>query len=436
MIFSLDVIRARKGDCLILHYGSKDDPHMVMIDGGPRGVYVPHLRGRIEQIRAARNLEDNESLVVDLLMVSHVDDDHIRGILDLTRELREAKMEGNPQLVNVLLGMWHNSFENIIDHTPVDLTKVFKSQFGAASMDGDPPEDLALDDDDDDELDAETVLSSLKVLQSIEQGAQLRTDADNLGLSLNPFFEETKLIFAQGKNSVPMDNGLTFTVVGPMLPELNALRKKHQQWLKDLEKEGKSPAEVLAAYVDKSVPNLSSIVVLAEVQEKTMLLTGDALGKKVLQGLELVELVEPGGKLHVDILKVPHHGSSNNVARDFFERITADHYVFSGNGEHGNPERESLEMLLEVRGDEDYAVHVTYPIDVIDAGREADWKKEQAKEKKKKETKPEKEVRPDWSPSEHSIASFLEENPSFAKKISIVPDGEPYLIDLLEEVEA
>jgi hypothetical protein len=41
--------------------------------------------------------------------------------------------------------------------------------------------------------------------------------------------------------------------------------------------------------------------------------------------------------MHVDILKGPHHGSNRNVERIFFKRITADHYVFSGNGEHGNP---------------------------------------------------------------------------------------------------
>ena len=74
MIFSLDVIRARKGDCLILHYGTKDDPHMVMIDGGPSGVYVPHLRDRLVQIREARGLDNEAPLFVDLLMVSHVDD--------------------------------------------------------------------------------------------------------------------------------------------------------------------------------------------------------------------------------------------------------------------------------------------------------------------------------------------------------------------------
>ena len=428
MIFSLDVIRARKGDCLILHYGAKDDPHMVMIDGGPSKVYAPHLRPRIEQIREARGLEDGTPLVVDLLMVSHVDDDHIRGILDLTGELIESEMEQTPPLIQGL-GFWHNSFENIIDHTPDELTASFKSQFGTASVDGEPPEDLSLDSETDE--DEETVRSTLKVLASIQQGAQLRANIDRLGLPIN--FDE-KLIFAAGENSVPMNNGLTFTVVGPMLPELKALHKKHQEWLQDLQKAGKTPADVLAAYADKSVPNLSSIVVLAEVEGKTILLTGDALGNKVMQGLELVGKLKPGGNIHVDVLKVPHHGSSNNLDVDFFQRITADHYVFSGDGEHGNPERESLEMLLKARGDENYEVHLTYPIDEIDIGREADWKKEQAKEKKKQLAKPEKEVRADWSPAEHSLASLLEDNPDFAKKFRFVSDDEPHLINLLEEV--
>lgn len=432
MIFSLDVIRARKGDCLILHYGSNDDPHMVLIDGGPSGVYGPHLRPRIEQIREVRGLPDEAPLFVDLLMVSHVDDDHIRGILDLTNELIDADKEKNPQLINVL-GVWHNSFENLIKDTPEKVTASFTAQFGTASMEGEPPEDLTLDLDDED---PETVRSSLKVLQSIKQGAQLRKNVEALNYVVNPFFDDDeKLVLAKGKNSLPMDNGLTFTVAGPMIDELEALRKKHQEWLKELAAEGKTAEDVLAAYVDKSVANLSSIVVLAEVEGTSMLLTGDALGNKVMEGLELVGRLEKGGKLNVDLLKVPHHGSSNNLDVDFFERIIAKHYVFSGDGEHGNPERESLEMLLAARGDDDYQVHLTYPIEEIDKGRKADWNKERAKEKKKQLAKPEKEVRPEWSPEEHSLAGLLEKNESFAKKVRIVPDGEPYVINLLEEVK-
>ena len=59
---------------------------------------------------------------------------------------------------------------------------------------------------------------------------------------------------------------------------------------------------------------------------------------------------------------------------------------------------------------------------------------QQAKERKKQLEKPEKEVRADWSPSEQNISSFLAANESFKKKLRFVPDREPYLINLLEEV--
>ena len=132
------------------------------------------------------------------------------------------------------------------------------------------------------------------------------------------------------------------------------------------------------------------------------------------------------------MLKVPHHGSDNNMETIFFERVTADHYVFSGDGEHGNPERETLEMLLEARGTRrGFTIHLTYPVDEIDKGRKADWEKEQGKEKTRKK----KKVRPDWSPKEHSLAAFFEQNPEFAEKVVIVDKAKPHLIDLLEPLE-
>lgn len=418
MLFSMDVNRALKGDALMLHYGSEDDPRLAIIDGGPRGVWAPHLKPRIERLRKARGLKKNEPLQVEVMMVSHVDDDHIQGILDLTKHLRQE----DAQFVQVL-SFWHNSFENILGEVPDQLTASMSKKFGEASIGGDPPNDMTLDIDEDEEV----ILASLKVVASIKQGAQLRSDCEALEFELNPDFDGKLVLAGDQKEAIDIGDGLAFTVVGPMLPELKALHKKHQEWLEDLKEEGKSAEDVLSAYVDKSVPNLSSIVVLAEAGGKKMLLTGDARGDKIIEGLKLVGLLEEGGKIHVDLLKVPHHGSNNNLDDDFFETITADHYVFSGNGEHGNPERESLEMLLNARGDEDYEIHLTYPVDEIDVLRKAEWDKHA----KKKSKKP----KPAWSHETNSLGALFDENKNFGKKVRIVEEGEPHLINLLEEVQ-
>ena len=150
-----------------------------------------------------------------------------------------------------------------------------------------------------------------------------------------------------------------------MLPELEELQKEHDEYLRAKKKGHASTASLLAAYVDGSVSNLSSLVMLVEAEKKRILLTGDARGDKIIEGLQLTGLLGAGANatLKVDVMKVPHHGSANNVEDDFFEKIVADHYVFSGDGEHGNPEREAVEMLFEARPNDSFTMHFTYPID-------------------------------------------------------------------------
>jgi len=344
------------------------------------------------------------------------------------------------------LSFWHNSFDEIIDHTPDELTASVKTQFGPASVSGsgELPDDKRSEVEDefadgnpdiDPEEGRELVTSTLKVLASIEQGFQLRVDARALGFPLNPEFDGKLIIAGRDNEPIDMGRGLKFSVAGPMKAEVEALRKKHNAWLKKLEAEGKPLPSALAAYVDRSVHNLSSLVLLAEADGKTMLLTGDARGDKVLKGLELVGLLKKGGQMHVDMMKVPHHGSANNLDDDFFQRITADHYVFSGNGEHGNPEREALEMLLKARGTDDYTIHLTYPIEEIDVAREADWNEQQAIQKKKKKKNPKQKVRPNWSPAKHSLRGLFDQHEGLEDKVQIVDEAKPHLIDLLDPVK-
>jgi hypothetical protein len=137
------------------------------------------------------------------------------------------------------------------------------------------------------------------------------------------------------------------------------------------------PLKALASYTDSSVPNLSSIAAVARFGGKSILLTGDARGDYLLEGLRSEGQLDAAGKLHVDVLKLPHHGSDRNVERAFFKSITADHYVASADGTYGNPDRPTLEMIMDARGkDAVYTIHLTYPLDVIDTRRREEWEKD------------------------------------------------------------
>ena len=92
-----------------------------------------------------------------------------------------------------------------------------------------------------------------------------------------------------------------------------------------------------------------------------MLLTGDARGDDILAGLAGARLLK-NGRCHVDLLKIPHHGSDRNVSTEFFQQVTADHYVISADGQHGNPDIAMLQMLSQARqADDGFTVHLTNP---------------------------------------------------------------------------
>ena len=99
-----------------------------------------------------------------------------------------------------------------------------------------------------------------------------------------------------------------------------------------------------------TAPNLASLMLHVQAPGgKTILLTGDGSSEDVLAGLEATGRIDPGGHLHVNALKVQHHGALANVTEEFVRRVTADHYIFCGNGAHHNPELEVVEAFALAR---------------------------------------------------------------------------------------
>jgi hypothetical protein len=194
-------------------------------------------------------------------------------------------------------------------------------------------------------------------MASVRQGRQLRNDASALSLEVNVPFAPLVVAPPTGKRTAEFGDQLILTVLGPSVQRVEEFQ---EEWDEQLEKLGLAeddPNRARAAeYLDKSAFNLASIVVLAESNGKRMLLTGDARGDDILAGLAAAGFGDP---IHVDLLKLPHHGSDRNVETDFFRSVIADHYVISGDGRHGNPEIETLEMISEARDDDAFTIHLT-----------------------------------------------------------------------------
>jgi hypothetical protein len=347
MLFTLEALQAKHGDSLLLHYGDPASPKLIIIDGGPNRVYEPTLRPRLEEIRGA--LPPGSDLPIRMLMVSHIDDDHINGVLDMTEELAEAH-EDEEQLIYRIETLWHNAFDDVIGANSAALLSSGQAEVGAASL-----EDVTASVGG---LSAEAAA----VVASVRQGRRLRDAAVVLGLSVNQ--PGGGLITAKGDASdfVDLGDGLEFRILGPRQEQVDALQRK---WDRELDRLGLAVVEAgdagAAEMLDRSAYNLASLVVLASADGKTMLLTGDARGDHILASVRDAGLLVDD-KLHVNVLKLPHHGSDRNVDTDFFRTITADHYVISGDGKHGNPEVATFEMIFTARGNDPFTLHLTYPV--------------------------------------------------------------------------
>jgi beta-lactamase superfamily II metal-dependent hydrolase len=322
-MLKLHVMQAKHGDSLILEYGTASDPRHTLIDGGPKTIYEDHLRHKLVEIRDGGGK-------LELVILSHVDEDHVYGLLELMSDLRHQRVGGDAETIAVDT-LWHNTFSQTIGR---DVQSGFRGLVADVPSAG------------------ERMVISARAERSINQGDQLQGMARGLGIKVNPQFSAHEVISVD-KSPMPIQLGqLTLRIVGPTDKNLNRLRKEWLKWLKDQKKRVLDPdpavAEKAIREADGSVPNRSSIMVLAAADDKTILLTGDGRGDHLLKGLQEAGLLDSDGSLHVDVLKVPHHGSINNVSHKFFSKVTADHYVVSADWEpHHHPDLEALALLAK-----------------------------------------------------------------------------------------
>jgi hypothetical protein len=293
----VELLPARHGDAILLGWGD-DERHWMLVDGGPASAYGP-LTARLTEVAREGHLE--------LLVMTHIDGDHIEGVLrlcgdaGLALDIRDIWFNGSGQLTDELGPLQGEMLSALVAERGVPLNSPFEGRAVAARPDAplpvhELPGGLRL-----------TVLGpDLPTLARLRDNWWAACEEANLKFGST---KEALALLKSRKNLNPAESYLGESD----LPDVQTL------------------ASTLGAK-DYSLTNKSSIVLLAEYAEARVLLAGDATPGALRPALRRLLAERQLERLPLSAFKLPHHGSAANVTADVLALAPAGHYLFSSDG--------------------------------------------------------------------------------------------------------
>lgn len=369
----IEMFPAEKGDAFLIRFDNKKN---ILIDMGYIDTYKTYIKDRLIEIK-------NEKQSIDLLIITHIDEDHIEGAIEFIKENGNAN---NPNIIEVK-EIWHNSYR----HLQIDKYKVCNiSSFEKMQLE-------------------EIKLSNSGVIRKgINETSPISArQGSTLAGYLYRFGYANRWNSSFGFKSVNIDNKTEIELqdikIFLLSPDTNKLRNLERLWMKKLREidcdfsisdeeifddayemyiknvkhpdinESKSIScsstefetivnnKINQDRTDVSKSNGASIAFILEYKGKKVLFLGDSHEDIIIESL--VEYEESGKKLEFSAVKVSHHGSIKNNFK-WIEEIIADKYLFSTNGEeHNHPDKEVIAKILKFNK-QNKVFYFNYPVNI------------------------------------------------------------------------
>ena len=259
------------GDCIHIRITESNETYNIIIDSGPSG-HARKFRSLIRSIEEANQK-------VDLLCVTHIDNDHIKGAEILFSD---------PKFTFSGIDMiWMN-----IPDDPDSPTK-------PAAPDG-------------------------SRLISCRAACNLLEHIKKKGYQY------------KAKVSAGTHLQLGSTEIRAVLPDIKRLNAYYEDWNK---KAPNKKARAISAS-DSSSTNGASIVLLLKSDTTRMLFTGDAVAEDI-QDVSLLY----SGEIGFDLVKLPHHGSANNITAGMLQAMNCHCFLISAEKSSKRPSQECVNLL-------------------------------------------------------------------------------------------
>ena len=349
---TVSVLPALNGDCILVEYTTL---HYILIDGGYVDTYKEYLLPRLSEIA-------NRGGVLDLIVVTHIDSDHISGIIKLLEE------DELPIQIN---SIWYNGYRHVQSEA---LTTEGHESFVHRN-----------------------ICKEAKGLEtrpiSAKQGCTLSALIARRGITWN---EPAKGKAIQTPLSFPLNNA-TVHVLSPSKGDIENLEVF---WKKRLIKDGLLSKAHSKEYWDDafefslsqekpgfhfqnkkiskcfdlmkikeesyepdgSATNGSSISFALESEGKKILFLGDAHAETIVESLKTL-YGENNKPYHFDAVKLSHHGSYNNNSPELLSIIYTDKWLVSTNGDkYNHPDITTLAHIITEGEDNKLYFNYSLPV--------------------------------------------------------------------------
>ena len=291
------LLKANEGDCLVIRYGNEEKKHNIIVDGG-----TATCGKTVKSIIERCNDKDEE---IDLILITHVDKDHICGIIDGFANVDEKILQNSIRCIafNTRKGFQHHN--KLVLRPGIGPEETVKTAIFAG--DGCSIKD------------AKSLLEIIndkglcdKVKDYIIAGTEmniggakltiLSPDEKSLARFMNDWEDDFEHQAAHGCSS-----GFPDVIYNDLSTLMNEYRLG----------------------TDGSLSNRASIAFIFEYEDKKTLFLGDAAAPVYVKELKKCFNSK---KIAVDIVKLSHHGSSRNLSGDFLKIIDTEIFMISSNG--------------------------------------------------------------------------------------------------------
>jgi ribonuclease BN (tRNA processing enzyme) len=277
MKFDIINLSVNQADCFLIILETNQNKRItILVDGNKENSDMSHIRNEIGQYGK-----------LDFIVVTHVDDDHLGGIIQLLNDesnevVKDTKIIYNHVVKKIISYKQAKQFENLIKGR--DIINSYKSSY--------------------DSYEFMDILSMEDRMLCVDVGIEDRA---------------------------------FLTLINPSGADIS---KVHNDCEKVLGNKKKSE--------NKKLVNRNSIVFMIEFNDKKALFTGDSTWKYIQKSLDII--LRKDEEYEMNLIKIPHHGAyDNNIGlSDYAQNHNTEKFLVTGNQEW-DKNHPSEKLILELK---------------------------------------------------------------------------------------